>query len=255
MKNLLFTSIAFFLITIECKSQFNLKQFELHGKIRSIKVKDFEPIDRFGEITNGKLLYGYDIYYFNLMGNVTERDGYYFDSFSLETKNLFKDIYKYDFNGNTIDFSTYNSEGILNSKETYSYRHIGKDIECITYKVDGNIKGKKVSKYNKNRNIIEDLLCDSNGTSVLKFTYKYDLNGNQIEQKMFDRDGVLIERENVKYNNIGMKVERIVKNFQENSYFEVTYEYELDEKRNWIKRNLFSNGKPHEIEERIIEYY
>jgi hypothetical protein len=108
MKKISVSTIAFFLMVIECKSQQNLKYYELHGKIRSIKVKDFEAIDKFGEITKGKLLYGFYIYYFNLNGNVTEIDNFQFQPYSPEEIYLSsKDIIKYDFNENEISFSSY----------------------------------------------------------------------------------------------------------------------------------------------------
>lgn len=149
-----------------------------------------------------------------------------------------------------------------NSDKTYSYSNFNKE-----FKINNNeyivfeFAGVKFS-------------CSKNGYKVLKqspnnLEYQYDLVGKLIHEKYnltkdnlieitapdlwfeiktyYNKNGQLVRRTKSKsnsiqeekrysYDNNGLIEKIIIENFTENSITEKHYEYELDEKGNWIKR-------------------
>ncbi len=71
-----------------------------------------------------------------------------------------KYIYKYDSNGNQIEWSMYNSDGSLESKTIYKYDSNGNIIEESGYYSDGSLLLKSIYKYDSKNRIIESISYD-----------------------------------------------------------------------------------------------
>ncbi len=77
-----------------------------------------------------------------------------------------KDIYKYDSNGNKVEWLMYNSDGSLESKTIYKYDSNGNIIEESGYDSEGNLTdnvfgvSKTIYKYDSKNRIIESISYD-----------------------------------------------------------------------------------------------
>ena len=71
-----------------------------------------------------------------------------------------KYIYKYDSNGNKVEYSSYDSDGSLNWKFIYKYDSNGNTVEQSSYDSDGSLLLKDISKYDSKNRIIESISYD-----------------------------------------------------------------------------------------------
>ncbi|HTA82035.1 MAG TPA: hypothetical protein VK783_03830 [Bacteroidia bacterium] len=129
-----------------------------------------------------------------------------------------KDLYKYDKNGNKIEWKEYDSTGKVEQYETYGYDLAGNEIEFKSFlgtKMEtGYANGKAVT------HISNKLLTH--------IVYKYNKNGDVIEGSSYMGDG----------NPTIFK-----------------YEYKYDKQSNWNRRTMYSNGKAYQVTIREITYY
>ena len=112
-----------------------------------------------------------------------------------------KYIYKYDSNGNQIEWSMYNSDGSFFSKTIYKYDSNGNEIESSRYDSDGSLLWKTISQYDSNGNEIEWSWYNSDGSLEEKNIYKYDSKNRTIELIIYEyesRLGELQERPIIK---------------------------------------------------------
>jgi hypothetical protein len=100
--------------------------------------------------------------------------------------------YKYDSQGNTIEFCRYKPDGSISLKTTSKFDEFGNEIEYITYNPDGSINRKETYKFNEHKEIIEDSVFKPDGILDYKDTYVYssfDNTGNWLV-KTTSRNGI-----------------------------------------------------------------
>ena len=66
-------------------------------------------------------------------------------------------IFKYDSNGNMVEWSWYDSDGSLENKSIYKYDSNGNKVEWSRYVSDGTLKSKSISKYNSKNRLVEEI--------------------------------------------------------------------------------------------------
>lgn len=182
-------------------------------------------------------------------------------------------IYKYDSKGRKIEMIKYNSSGSLDVKCTYKYDEQGNLIDWNTFNEFGY-------KYDEQGNVIDWNAFNEFGKLINKTIYKYDDIGNQIEMKWYDSDGNILARHTYNYDDKGNKIEvnwhtptafiprfiykydyhrNIIEEYIYNSEgsldLKKSYEYEYDNKSNWIKKIVYIDNFPAYILERKIVYY
>ena len=125
----LFLTLLIFACSDDETKKNDLTESNLYGKVRSLTEKEYEPIEKFGEITKGEIIYVNKETYDD-KGNMIEISSYNSDG-SLAIKYIFE----YDDKGNKTERSIYNSDGSLDSKYIYEYEFDNKGnwINVIIY--------------------------------------------------------------------------------------------------------------------------
>ena len=168
MKKLLYLFLTVLIVGCSDDAKKNdLTVLNLNGNVKSITYTTFEAIEKFGEITNGKMGYSSSSI-FNNNGNEIEGNYYGADG-SLENKN----IYKYDDKGNKIERNYYKADGSLSSKDIYKYDDKGNMLEVYSYEADGSLENKNIYKYDDKGNEIERNYYKADGSLINKNIYKY----------------------------------------------------------------------------------
>lgn len=156
----------------------------------------------------------------------------------------------------------YSKEGQLISKtdsgsfssveiSKYVYNEKGNNTEINIYDEYGGLNGKKINKIDELGHISEQITYNSNGDEIAIFKFVYDNMGNQIARKTYI-DGVYKFTTKYKYDLKGNKIyewDGSIKNGQS------TYDYEFDNKGNWIVGGKYEGGKKWLIIKRDIIYY
>ena len=131
--------------------------------------------------------------------------------------------------------------------------------------IDEKFYSKYKLNYDDNGNRIEGKQYNSDGILDYIVKFKYDINGNLIEQNQYNKKGELDYKVKIKYDINGYIIEENQYNSEGDiliegipsmyDYVELRYEYEFDDKENWIQKTIFEDDKPTFILEREIEYY
>ncbi len=91
-------------------------------------------------------------------------------------------INKYDSNGNTVEKSSYDSDGSLENKFIYKYDSDGNRVIKSSYDSDGEKIGNNTYKYDSNGNTVESSSYDSERSLNWKFIFKYNSKNRIIEK-------------------------------------------------------------------------
>lgn len=233
MKTKVISILVFIVLLSGCstikKEKNDLKKMNLKGKVRSIREFYYKAVEKSGEILKGKI----EKYDFE------HRDTYII----------------FNNKGNGIEENAYNADGSFAYKWTCKYDNKGNQIETNDYDSDGKFYKKWIIKYKYKWNKIETNVYNSDGSFSHKWILKYDYKGNQIEQNNYRSDGSLVRKWVSKYDDKGNQIEENAYNSDGSLGVNCNYEYEYDEKNNWIKKIIFENKIPEYILERKIEYY
>lgn len=218
---------------------------QVTGKVSKLTMNFFSAVDTNHGIKKGPLQYKY-IFYFNEDGNITQQTGYAIKSSAFELIE------------NSIFF--YNDKG----QKAYC-KHSSEAKPCVTYLYDENgilnkinsfddmngglLKITKIKKLN-NPSLSEEDEYLANGLLASKTIYKS--KGDLVtEIKKYKSNGRLIEQTEFIYDTDGrLKIAKDLFNGEKST----TYS-NIDSNGNYLKCINYSNGKPYQIEERILEYY
>lgn len=131
----------------------------------------------------------------------------------------------FEYEDNRIALEIYrNEQNEVVRKSTFAYDDNGNII--FQSKLENNTPEViEQNTYNENNQLVEQIVSE-NGTLIWQQNYSYDKNGKVIESMSFDR----IKRESI------------------------SYQYEFDNKGNWIKRTMIVDGKPKQLFSRNISY-
>ncbi|MBR5532006.1 MAG: hypothetical protein IKU59_01670 [Bacteroidales bacterium] len=175
---------------LECKGY--RSDGELEYKTKSVNDAngnriDYELMCYYEEPNSEKWLFKYDS-----DRNIIEEANYSFCENEWSINNTYK--YKYDANGNRIEVSTYNPEGIMLGKTTTKYDSFRNIIEKIVYGSDGKIDNKYITKYNSEGNKKETAKSFiRDGNKYTETTRKFNSKGKIIESVSY-KGGKLIKK-------------------------------------------------------------
>jgi len=197
------------------------------------------------------------------------------ERFSQDLSPSYKTKFSYDDNGNCTKKSGFDENGEVK----YVVKYIFEENNCIKetrFNKEGNIKYVKKFKYEKN-NKIEETKYDDKGFIKSRYENKYYSNGIIKEAKSFSEDGELYFHKYYDKSGYGLKtiyykdneIDYIWKYLKDEfgntiqstkndendlEVLKYTYDFEYDNKNNWIKKTTFRNEVPDRIIEREIKY-
>ncbi|MBR5802753.1 MAG: hypothetical protein IKY31_00185 [Bacteroidaceae bacterium] len=259
------------------KQKTDLDENQLKGNVAFVKYSTYEADSKFGEIVKGDLdFWGVSTIEFNEAGYITSTS-----VFDEDGELYSKENYSYK-NGKLDNIIRYNSEGKLDSKTVYKWKDDKQLSSFITYDKDGkeiqkfireyegeNLKSS--SYYYRDELKTKDIITKIDGMYILE-SVTYDKDGkekgkliNEFISKKLIKSEYISDKESsysVRYNEDGCAVK------SENCYVEKPgilntnekgiyyYEYEFDNKNNWIKCVVLKgeDKQPFKVIEREITY-
>ena len=259
MRKTIFTLMGFAVcLLVSCTQEKNdLEKSHVKGNVKSIMTKYFEAVEKFGEVTTGDCYYYGDneLVCFNRDGFITEKTYYDCDG-DLRKKS----VYEYDSDNLLSNITFYEVDwrhpnGSLDSKEVYQYNEKRQLVQLIRYDSDGVEILKHISEW-EGKNKVKDMYYYN---ELLSRVQVNEYNGNSIVKSVVtDSDGKEIERlehednrlskwvqedytATYRYNDKGLccatengRLSGVYFTSSEGKSF--IYEYEYDQKGNWIKR-------------------
>ena len=140
---------------------------------------------------NDKFLWRYDS-----NGNIIEFT--YFENDSIDRK----EFAKYNEKNKLVEFKTYRSTGKLDNQRNYKYDQYGNEVESVfrsedSYRITNNI-------YNTNNQIIEKKEFSDFTNSIRIDRYKYNDEAKLIEENLIS-DGLSLSKVKITYNSKGKK--------------------------------------------------
>lgn len=152
------------------------------------------------------------------------KDGTAFKTYFLIKKEKSDDVLIYDMDDNFMEKEIYNYGEQGELKEKITYNDLGDMIYRVSYESPSKLL-RYIKTYNSNNNIIDIMKEERriDGTLRKKIFTKYTFSGN------------LDSRVETFYNERGIKEEEKYYDSNEMIYKNYVFEYETDEKGNWIK--------------------
>ena len=251
-------------------------EYELKGKIQSLKISEYTAIEKFGEITKDSLKYN-KVVYFNKKGLV-DSITYYKDGYD-KLRNT--EIYKWDFTNNTCTITikedptlyrvlqynglfnrllsqvSYNNDSI-SGKQTRSYNELLQLTDLIVYRENGNVWWReKDHEYNNKGELMRYNEYNEKGELNEQYSYRYDDNGILIGKK--NETDWSKSKYTYEYNSENLLSREILEykfkskysNYSSTNITEHTYL--LDEKGNYLVRTKKSYNKE-DVDEAAYEY-
>lgn len=177
--------ISIVLLSISCND--NIKKNDLavnnlYEDVKFIEYNTYYTVEKFGEISKGKLFWSSDIT-FNIKGNISEVN-YYSPKGILESKT----IIKYNDVGNKMETKIYSSDGLSHD---------------VRYEKNVDNENYSYSRFNNDEIANESYHDFLKSLRNNKNSYKYDEKGKLIEIKTIDPEGILVTREINKYIDLG----------------------------------------------------
>jgi hypothetical protein len=240
------------------KKENDLTKVNLFGNVKSVRIKSYDALEKFGEYTKGEFYYKLNTFWeYNINGDLTKKSSTNQDGIVKEN------IYLYDDRGNQIESGFKLLDGSFSFKEKFKYNDKGHVIEHI-YDSEGifqhNYSYK--SKYDNNGNIIESAKYNDELRLSFKEKYKYDNNGNITDsakyyddgtlwiQQIYNDGGNIIEivnyspigtvnsKQKFQYDNKGSMIEK--KYYKRDGSLTGNYKYEYDNSGNIVKEIIAS---------------
>lgn len=252
----------------------NLAKYNLKGKIWKVKETSYEGQEKLGKYQLGDKNYaGHSLYIFNENGYLTEKQ-------TLDKEGKVNEYLKYklDDNNNLTKKQTLNRDEEMEHALLYSYNQDGNCTGINSYQ-----KGELISKIAneiENNQIVESKVFNGAGELIRSIQFNY--SGSYIsETKLFDDAGKQMytiankwsndlltqkiatdSRGEITYirtntwNENGDLIKRIIEYPEDSVGHTITYKYDYDDKRNWIKQYQFNgDNKIGKIRVRDIVYY
>lgn len=186
------------------KRENDLTEYNLKGKVKSIRVKAFNADEKFGEIIKSewkKLSLIQDYRYRDEFVSFNE-NGFKIEEIKFYSGNILLDRKDYIYGEHGIKMiARQDSIGDQYIDERYHYDEKGQLDEKQDYKINGDVFIKTNYKYNELGQIIEEIrtYSDNSGSARKK---EYDDSNNLIRESIYDRNtGELKERKTLEYKN------------------------------------------------------
>ncbi len=151
--------------------------------------------------------------------------------------------FRYDVNGNKIEYEDYedysNGVGSRSYHSTWEYDANGKELEWVSYNMNGNIVERTEREYDDFGNEIKYARYGSDGECTNKTIQEYDERGNLIRLIMYNNRGILAKQE-FTYDNNGKEIKglcykgdttitsRQEREYDENGYIVRLVDYNVD---------------------------
>lgn len=230
-----------------------IEKFDENENIKSIRQYTYDK-DNFivedNEVdNNGKSMYKY-VYNYNDKNQIIKETQFFNDYLYAE--------YIYNYTNNQIEKVSF---FIMENNKQRSVTELDKNQNIISYKIwneNNHLKSHIQYFYNENnlkeKSIMFDTFFKRETKSFSK--YKYDENKNLIEVSTFSlSDEKLESKKNYSYDFQQNLIEETEYNSENKENFKYSYQYEYDNKRNWIRKIILKNNIPETIIERKIIYY
>jgi hypothetical protein len=248
MKSTLST-ILIILLFISCssKKENDLVRAELHGDVVKVSEYTYEAVEKFGDITKGKLQ-TYTTTKYDEHGNNIE---YIYtrmpDSLENEKKTR-TTTSKFNNQDQRIAVADPKTGQIL---AEFKYNDDGKCYEIINLQ-DGKKSSVSKNFYDENGNLKESKDFNSNGGQESRSTFKFNKDKKLVQQVEFNKDN---EKESTiySYNKEGLLISYTTnkKDYKYKRSFKYTA---FDSNNNWIKKISYYNDSLSDVIERKIEY-
>ena len=257
------------------KQQNDVKWQEATGNVKSIRTTGYEATEKFGEISEGDVLY-------DDVNNVIEfnKDGYITEiSIFTHSGNLSqKHVYVYDGDGKVTKINKYDGDGDEIGRIVYTYNENKKATKIVDYEKSGKVistqemgwdgghvtKNQYISEYSKGdysmneykgNTLVKSVVYDKDGKPTGEYT-EYE---NDKMKKIVTKDFTIT----LTYNDKGYCSSIVNGKFYTINSFHwekgesYTYDYEYDNKGNWVRKveRKKNSQKATRIFIREIEYY
>jgi hypothetical protein len=251
----------------------------LKGEVKSIRQTVYTAKEKFGEIVKdkpGAFHSDYSSYYelYNEDGNLLEENSYYqtgelvgkkkfnYDENLRLIETLFYDpdgtltvkwIHKYDDTDNNFKTFRYNEKGEAIGSSDNEYDNAGNLILSLRNNPDGEPTHKAVYEYDENGLLIKESYLNLSGSYSRTSIYKYNEEGKSKEEEKYDTDNNLTHRILITYDSKGNKIKEVSTAYEKSSV--TIFDFNLDEKENWITGVYSLSDGRIWLVERKIEYY
>jgi YD repeat-containing protein len=166
----------------------------------------------------------------------------------------FKEITKYDTNGNLTEYRYYNSREVFESKKIYNYDFNNNLIGILFFDSLSNLTDEinYKYKYDESGKIIEHNFIDETD-QITNCRYYYDKLGNVIEKKYFDIDNNLQNIEIFKYDYNGLLIE--TKDLNGDAEIDDKECYKYDKNGFLIEETIYDNDSEiYEVKQYILDF-
>jgi len=230
----------------DLKSRYDTEDLRGSGKIKSITIKQYDPLMVFDKVEVGKEYRdSYYEYVYDISGNIIERNTIYYTEGL-----LYKDKFTYKDDGNLDEINTYEKNG--NSSDKTKYVRDNSDLTETDYGINGKMKRRKEYVFDNNNCIISYKAYDYGG-------YKFKIGERLFWYVQKCEDGRAVEKTDKQWKGTDSYIyddKGRLSKINSEQYPDDSFEYlEEDEKGNWTKKITSSEGKPFKVTVRAITYY
>jgi hypothetical protein len=257
----------------------DLQKEDLKGPVKTMKQKVYKAFQLNGKVSQGKEDDDNNIRS-NILYTYNEDGRKLIDQWFTDNGKSYMHIYNNE--GLSIEMRTLNADGCLEKNSITEYNEAGKAIVTNHFEEDASKSSKYVFRYDEKGNLTEmhsfmppDVLYEkrfeyydendkrigfesfkADGTFGSRYSLKTDDRGAIIEMIVYKEDGTISSQQNhtITYYENGKLRSYDGNNYLPDGYCE-TYEFELDEQGNWIKKIIFFKNVAVNVVLREITYF
>ncbi|MCH2084043.1 MAG: hypothetical protein MK226_16725 [Saprospiraceae bacterium] len=268
------------------KNQENLQKAKSHKKLKNIsfndqglEIKAIYTTERFPNSPHSReYLYNinrqlfkeitdYDITemvydeYGNLIKEIVnstseEEEVVFGDEISSSTSNSSSEIYQYinsyDDHNRLIQYSKYGPGEKFNNTFSYMYDENGNQIRKELINTLGNPFATWQYEYNETNQLEKETKKVKENNQEITFYYQ---NGKIKKEILLSPYGEFIKASIHSYNELGYIIKTEILDNASNITSTITFQYKVDQQKNWIEQKKFIDNVAIEVTERIFTYY
>jgi len=247
---------------------------KLKGEVKSVKTALYRAVGESGivrkEHLNQTLISSYDrsgnkteTLIYDAEGGLMQVYRYSYDSrdnlivrssYHPNGNQIQKDTYRYDSKGNLIENARQNFSLQQHTTFYVDYDKKGREQKLTRCASDGEILSVRSFSYDRQGNkneASEDIELET----LSYYSSVFDTKGNEIESYEHDSEGNIVTRSISAYDNNDQVIERVSYRADGSVIRHNSYEYQYDQKQNWIIKTEYQDSIPLSISIREIEYY
>ncbi len=262
------------------KKKTDLQEMSVQGKAKRITELQYLAVEKFGKVEKGDpyrpegwdLIMDFDEQgYFSKTTSIDvqgEAVGYT-DYLYNEQKQLVellnydaeggfsdKALRTFDEKGRVYEVAMINSNGGINGSVLVDYNDKARTVTETSYNAQGKQMRKEVRQLNKKSLPVETRIYDGKNNLINHRTETFGKNGLRESLTVFlPEDGSIEMNITFKYDKKGNLILQKGTDNEGQQFLPQRYEYEFDERGNWIKRVEYSGESPEFVLERQFEYY